>query len=58
MTIFSKLGMMLSALRSSPLYSLIRKYSFDPNASKEIVQKLEDGFVPLLRQARGFVAYY
>ena len=40
------------------MYSVIRKYQFDPSASQEIAQKIQDGFVPLLRQTPGFVAYY
>ena len=40
------------------MYAVIRKYQFDPNASVEIAQKIQEGFVPLLRQTPGFVAYY
>jgi hypothetical protein len=40
------------------MYSLIRKYQFDPSAGKEIAQKFQEGLIPLLRQTRGFVVYY
>jgi hypothetical protein len=40
------------------MYSVIRQYQFDPNAGDEIARKIQDGFIPLLRQTPGFVAYY
>lgn len=40
------------------MYAVIRKYKFDPKSEEEINRKVRDGFVPLIRQTPGFVAYY
>ena len=40
------------------MYAVIRKYTFDPKSGEEINTKIKEGFVPLLKQAPGFVAYY
>jgi heme-degrading monooxygenase HmoA len=41
------------------MYMAIRKYRTKPNASfEEIVQRVQQGFVPIVSQAPGFVAYY
>ncbi|MDR7429964.1 MAG: hypothetical protein QN177_06865 [Armatimonadota bacterium] len=38
--------------------AVIRRYRFDPTSSPEIRRQITQGFLPLLRQTPGFVAYY
>ena len=38
--------------------AVIRHYQFDPKNSAEIDRKVREGFVPLIRKAKGFVRYY
>jgi hypothetical protein len=40
------------------MYAVTRRYQFDPAASQEISNHINDGFIPLVRQTPGFVAYY
>lgn len=40
------------------MYAVTCRYQFDPNESEEINRKIQEGFVPLVRMAPGFVAYY
>ncbi|MCL6498965.1 MAG: hypothetical protein K6U07_02905 [Firmicutes bacterium] len=40
------------------MYAVIRRYQFDPKSSPEIRRQITQGFLPLLRQTPGFVAYY
>lgn len=41
------------------MYMAIRKYQTTPSASiQEIVQRVQEGFVPIISQSPGFVAYY
>jgi hypothetical protein len=40
------------------MYAVIRRYQFDPKSSEEISRHVTEGFIPLLRQTPGFVAYY
>ena len=41
------------------MYMAIRKYQTAPGASiQEIVQRVQEGFVPLVSQTPGFVAYH
>ena len=37
---------------------MIRHYHFDPKNSAEIDRKAREGFVPLIRKAKGFIRYY
>jgi hypothetical protein len=39
------------------MYAVIRQYTVDPTAVDEIVRRAEEGFVPLIRSASGFVGY-
>jgi len=39
------------------MYSVIRKYTFDPKSSQEIRDKIHDGFLPLVKKAPGFISY-
>jgi hypothetical protein len=40
------------------MFAVIRHYHFDPKNSAEIDRKVREGFVPLIRKAKGFVRYY
>lgn len=40
------------------MYAVVRKYKFDPKDTAEIDLKVREGFIPILREAPGFVAYY
>ena len=41
------------------MYTVIRQYTMpDPSAVEEIARRSEAGFVPLIRQAPGFLAWY
>jgi hypothetical protein len=40
------------------MFAVIRHYRFDKKDSAEIDRLVQDGFVPLIRQAQGFVRYY
>ena len=41
------------------MYTVIRQYTMpDPGAVEEIARRSEAGFVPLIRQAPGFLAWY
>ena len=39
-------------------FAVIRHYHFDKKNSAEIDRKVRDGFVPLIRKAKGFIRYY
>ncbi len=41
------------------MYMVVRKYRTKPEASiEEIVQRVQEGFVPIVSQTPGFVAYH
>jgi hypothetical protein len=40
------------------MFAVIRHYHFDKKDSAEIDRVISDGFVPLIRKAKGFVRYY
>lgn len=40
------------------MYISVRRYQVESRAVDEIVQRVESEFVPIIRQAPGFVAYY
>ena len=40
------------------MYAVIRSYQVDPRSVDEITRRVQDGFVPLIRQVPGFVDYY
>jgi hypothetical protein len=40
------------------MYASIRKYKTNPGAVDELSRRVEQGFVPLVSRAPGFVAYY
>ncbi len=40
------------------MYVAVRRYQVKAGSMDEIVRRAQEGFVPLIRQAPGFVAYY
>jgi hypothetical protein len=40
------------------MYAVIRRYKFDPKNAALINRHVNEGFIPLVRQTPGFVAYY
>jgi hypothetical protein len=40
------------------MYVSVRRYQVDPSNVEEIVRRVEEGFVPIVSQAPGFIAYY
>ena len=40
------------------MYMAVRKYQAAPGAAEEALRRVEEGFVPIISQAPGFVAYY
>ncbi len=40
------------------MYAVIRKYQFAPSDGEEVDRKVREVFVPLVKKAPGFVAYY
>ncbi len=40
------------------MYAVSRRYRFDPANSEKIDHEIQESFVPLLKRAPGFVAYY
>ncbi|HET7451168.1 MAG TPA: hypothetical protein VFL12_00365 [Thermoanaerobaculia bacterium] len=40
------------------MYAVIRHYHFRPDDGPEIDQLVREDFVPLVKQARGFIRYY
>jgi len=40
------------------MFAVVRHYHFNPADGKKIDQLVQEGFVPLLKKAKGFVRYY
>jgi hypothetical protein len=40
------------------MYAVIRRYQFDKSKSEELNRKVRETFLPLIKKAPGFVAYY
>jgi hypothetical protein len=40
------------------MFAVVRHYHFKPEDGKKIDQLVQEGFVPLLKKAKGFVRYY
>ena len=40
------------------MFAVIRHYHYKPEDGEEIDKIIQEGFVPLLKKARGFVRYY
>lgn len=46
------------ASRRGQVYMAIRKYYILPGASEEFLQRVQEGFVPIISQLPGFIAYH
>ncbi len=40
------------------MYAAIRKYSIIPGAVEEVMRRIEGGFLPIIGEASGYLAYY
>ncbi len=40
------------------MYAVVRHYHFKKEDSEKIYKLIQEGFVPLLKKAKGFVRYY
>ncbi|TMI65828.1 MAG: hypothetical protein E6H07_07940 [Bacteroidetes bacterium] len=40
------------------MFAVVRHYHFKPEDGEKIDKIIQDGFVPLLKKAKGFVRYY
>ena len=40
------------------MHAVVRRYQFDSKSSAEVDRRIQESFVPLIRKAPGFVAYY
>jgi hypothetical protein len=40
------------------MFAVIRHYHFDAKNGAEIDRQVREGFVPLIKKAKGFVRYY
>lgn len=40
------------------MYASIRRYEMDPGSVDELMRRVEEGFVPIVSKAPGFIAYY
>jgi quinol monooxygenase YgiN len=40
------------------MFAVMRHYHFDAKNSAEIDRQIREGFVPLIKKAKGFVRYY
>ena len=40
------------------MHASIRSYRFEPGTESQIIERARDGFVPILSEDPGFVAYY
>jgi hypothetical protein len=40
------------------MFAVIRHYHFDPKNGADIDKMVREGFVPLIKKAKGFVRYY
>lgn len=40
------------------MYASIRRYKMDPGSVDELMRRVNEGFVPIVSKAPGFMAYY
>ena len=40
------------------MYASVRRYEMDPGSVDELMRRVEEGFVPIVSKAPGFIAYY
>jgi hypothetical protein len=51
-------GMVPLLRKEQAMYAAIRKYSLIPVSIKEVMRRIEGGFLPLISETPGFFAYY
>jgi hypothetical protein len=44
--------------KEQPMYASIRRYKMDPGSVEELMRRVREGFVPIISQGAGFMAYY
>src|SRR4026209_1566315 len=44
--------------KGGPMFAVVRHYHFKPEDGEKIDKLVQEGFVPLLKKAKGFVRYY
>jgi hypothetical protein len=44
--------------KEKDMYIAVRRYTFKAGSTDEVSRRAQEGFVPLIRQTPGFVAYY
>ena len=40
------------------MYTAVRKYKATPGAVSQLIQRVQEGFVPIISRVPGFIAYY
>lgn len=40
------------------MFASIRRYKMEPSLVDELVRRVEEGFVPIISKAQGFISYY
>ena len=40
------------------MYLVIRRYEMDPVSVGEVIRQIDEGFIPTIKDAPGFLAYY
>jgi quinol monooxygenase YgiN len=40
------------------MHAVIRRYQVDPGSMDEIMRQVNEGFIPIIKDAQGFLAYY
>jgi heme-degrading monooxygenase HmoA len=57
-TFFSKLTKQYADHEGRTMFTSIRKYTVKRGSAEELARRVREGFVPLIRQMRGFKGYY
>ena len=48
----------LNRRRECQMFAAIRYYRTDPDSIESVVRRVKEGFVPIIREAPGFVSYF
>jgi quinol monooxygenase YgiN len=40
------------------MHVVIRRYQLDPGSVDEVMRQVNEGFIPIIKDAQGFLAYY
>jgi hypothetical protein len=40
------------------MFIIIRRYRIEPTVANEVLQQIDEGFTPIIKDAPGFLAYY